>query len=281
MSCPGKAIRKRLLDGECIVGSWINSASSIVAELMASSGFDFLAVDVEHSAVDLPQAQGLFQAIRSGEPGCEAFVRLQGNDCADTKRFLDAGATGVIAPLINTAQQAHQLVSAVKYPPQGARGVGFCRANLYGAHLETSVASANANTLVCVQIEHVDAVRNIDKILDVPGVDAVLIGPYDLSASMGLTAQFNHPRMVEARKRVLSACKRHGVTPGIHVVQPDVDEVVRRFAEGYRFIAYSLDITMLLNSCRNGLKAIRERLPFRPGRVGKPEGTKPTRRKRL
>jgi len=227
---------------------------------MASCGFDFLTVDVEHSAVDLVQTQMLFQAIKSGSPQCAPLVRLAGNSYADTKRYLDAGASGVIAPFINTAEQAQELVRAVKYPPEGMRGVGFCRANGYGMHLQESAASANDETFVCVQIEHMEAVKNIDDILRVPGIDATIIGPYDLSASMGLTAQFDHPEIIKAIDAIGAACKRHGIVAGIHVVQPDPADVLRRIKEGYRFIAYSLDITMLMNACLDGLGKIRNRL---------------------
>lgn len=253
-------LRQLLKAEDPVIGSWINSASPIVAELMASSGFDFLTVDVEHSAVDLVQTQMLFQAIRSGNPQCAPLVRLAGNSYADTKRYLDAGASGVIAPFINTAEQAQELVRAVKYPPEGMRGVGFCRANGYGTHLQESVASANDETFVCVQIEHVEALRNIDDILRVSGIDATIIGPYDLSASMGLTAQFDHPEMRKAIATIGAACAKHGVVAGIHVVKPDPTDVLCRIKEGYRFIAYSLDITMLINSCMDGLAKIRNGL---------------------
>ena len=241
-----------------VVGSWINTASPIVAELMSGCGFDFLTIDVEHSAVDLMHTQSLFQAIQSGNPNCAPFVRLQGNDYAENKRYLDAGAKGVIAPLINTPEQAMELVRSVKYPPEGERGVGFCRANAYGAHLQEVVESANQEIFICVQIEHALAVENIDAILAVSGIDGVMIGPYDLSASMGITGQFDHSDMVSARETVLSACEQHGVTAGIHVVQPDVDEVIKRIDEGYRFIAYSLDITMLLSHFADDMKRIKE-----------------------
>lgn len=225
---------------------------------MAACGFDFLAVDAEHSAVDLPQAQALFQAIRAGNPDCAPLVRLPGVDYAGTKRYMDAGAAGVIAPFVNTPEDAREVVRAVKYPPEGDRGVGYCRDNLYGMKLEETVAAANERTLVCVQIEHIDAVRSIDRILAVPGVDAAFVGPYDLSASMGLTAQFDHPDYVAARDRVLEACRAQDIAPGIHVVQPDPDEAITRIREGYRLIAYSLDITMLAHACRSGLDAIRK-----------------------
>lgn len=259
-------IRQKLLSGDAVVGSWINSGSPIVAELMAAAGFDFLTVDAEHSAVDLPQVQQMFQAIRSGGPRCASLVRVHGVDYAFVKRYLDAGADGIIAPLVNTREQAETLVQAVKYPPIGNRGVGFCRANDYGMRLKESVETANDETLVVVQIEHIDAVNNIDEILSVPGVDAAFIGPYDLSASMGLTAKFEHPDFLAAQARILDACKRNKVVAGLHVVAPDPDAWLARYAEGYRLIAYSLDITMLTEACRHGLGRLRERLPSASGK---------------
>jgi len=253
-------LRHALQAGRCAVGSWVNTLSPVAAELMSAAGFDFLAVDAEHSAVDLLQAQILFQAIRSGNPDCAPLVRLPSNDYAVTKRFMDAGAFGVIAPLINIPDDAKEVVRAVKYPPDGDRGVGFCRANMYGMHFDEAIANANNQTLVCVQIEHIEGVRNIDEILSVPGVDAVFVGPYDLTASMGITAQFDHPDLEAAMRTILKSCQRHGVVPGVHVVQPDVAEVVKRYEEGYRLIAYSLDITMLHRACVDGLAKIRQRI---------------------
>lgn len=251
------SLRQRLRSGETLVGSWVNSGSGMVAELMASCGFDFLCVDVEHSAVDLPQAQQLFQAIRSGRTDCAAVVRLHGVDFAFVKRYLDAGAAGVIAPLVRTADEAAQLVQAAKYPPEGMRGVGFCRANGYGLRLAEECAAANAAIMVAVQIEHFDAVRAIDSILAVPGIDAAFIGPYDLTASMGITGQFEHSDYLAARAHILAACRRHGVAPGIHVVPPAPDQVRERQTEGFRLIGYSLDITLLTDACRKGLAALR------------------------
>lgn len=254
------SLRKRLCAGEPVVGSWINSGSPIIAELMAQAPFDFLTLDVEHAPIDAPQAFALFQAMRSGNPRVAPMVRLHGVDYALVKRYLDAGARGVIAPLVNTREQAELLVSAVRYPPAGNRGVGFCRANDYGLRLAEETATANDEILCVAQIEHIDAVHNIDDILSVPGVDATFIGPYDLSASMGLTAQFDHPDFVAAKAEILAACDRHGVAAGIHVVPPNPAEVHARIAEGYRLVAYSLDITLLQRACFDGLNAIHDGL---------------------
>ena len=137
-------LREFLKSGSPVVGTWLNSGSPIVAELMAAAGFDFICVDVEHSAVDLPQTQQLFQAIRSGNPNCAAIVRLHGVDYSLVKRYLDAGARGVVAPLVRTKAEAELLVQATKYPPMGLRGVGFCRANDYGMRLADECEKANA-----------------------------------------------------------------------------------------------------------------------------------------
>jgi 2-dehydro-3-deoxyglucarate aldolase len=227
---------------------------------MSAAGFDFLTVDAEHSAVDIAGAQALFQAIRSGNPHCAPLVRLPGIEHDVIRRFMDAGATGVIAPLVNSPEQARGVVGAVKYPPEGERGVGFCRANMYGMNFDQATAAANDETFVCVQIEHIKAVEHIDEILSVPGLDAVFVGPYDLTTSMGVTGQFEHPDVQGAMKRILVACEKNSVVAGIHVVQPDVEEVFRRFNEGYRLIAYSLDIVMLQQACVDGLAKIRQRI---------------------
>lgn len=258
------SIRQALRDGRTVVGTWCNSGSPVIAELLATCAFDFVCIDVEHSAVDLPQAQQLFQAITAGNANCAPVVRLHGADYALVKRYVDAGARGVICPLINSREQAELLVSAVKYPPQGRRGVGFCRANRFGLRVQEDFASANEEIFVAVQIEHADAVANIDGILAVKGIDAAFIGPYDLTASMAITAEFDHPSYVAARDKILAACRRHRIVPGIHVVQPDVDEALQRAGEGYRLLAYSLDVTMLMHTCTAGVSRLRAALNRSP-----------------
>ncbi len=255
---PPVSLRQRLLKGESVIGSWINSGSPIIAELMAASGFDFLCVDAEHSAVDLPQVQSMFQAIKSGCRDCAALVRLHGVDYALVKRYLDAGAAGVIAPLVRTREEAELLVQACKYPPVGLRGLGFCRANDYGLRVEGEFNRANENTLIVVQIEHIEAVHNIGEILSVPEIDGVFVGPYDLSASMGLAGQFSHPEYAKALDTIREACLGHQVFSGLHVTAPDVAAAKRFLAEGYRMLAYSLDITMIGTLCESSLAELRK-----------------------
>lgn len=228
-----------------MIGTWVCSGSSTIAELMAMCGYDFVTIDVEHSPVDVEDTFKMIQAIRSGNPECMSLVRLSGNEYSETKRYMDMGADGVICPMVNTSEEAKKIVEAVKYYPQGKRGVGFCRANKYGLTLQDSIRVANKDSFVCVQIEHIDAVKNIESIVSTEGIDAAMIGPYDLSASMGLTGEFDHPEMKHAINCTLAACKKFDVIAGIHVINPDPKEVKKRLDQGYGFIAFSVDITMI------------------------------------
>lgn len=255
---PNPSLRQRLRAGETVVGRGSNSGRPIVAELLAACGCDFLCVDVAHSAVDVPQAQQLFQAIRPGRPHCAALVPLHGVDWALVKPYLEAGACGVVAPLIRTPAEAALPVLAAKYPPQDLRAVGFCRATACGVRLTHEFAQAKDNILLAVQIEQIVAVRNFDALLSVPGIDAACIGPYNLAASRKITAQGDPPDYLAARDAVPTAPRRHHVAPRIHVVPPDPAQPEARIAGGYRFLAYSLDITMLTTAGTAGLSALRK-----------------------
>jgi 2-dehydro-3-deoxyglucarate aldolase len=251
---------KKIRENKPVVGTWMNSGSHIMAELLSNVGFDFVCVDAEHSAVDLTETQQLFQAICAGNPDCCPMVRLHGVDYSFVKRYMDAGARAVVGPLVNTKEEAQLLADAVYYPPHGKRGVGFCRANQYGLNLNEEVANSHNELLVAVQIEHIEGVKNIEEILDVEGINAVFIGPYDLSASMNLIGQFDHPDFIAARNKILEACKRRNVIAGVHIIQPDAEELVARYEEGYRLLAYSLDITMVLNHSKKGLEYFKSKI---------------------
>ena len=242
---------------DIIFGSWINTASPIVSEILANAGFDFLVLDAEHSALSISDVAALLQAMKSGNPDCFPIVRVPGHEYADIKRYLDAGAMGIIAPLVNSKSDAQKIVNAVKYPPLGNRGVGFGRCHEYGFGFEEYMKTANEDTFICLQLEHIDAVNNIDEILTVKGINAAIIGPYDLTASMGITGQFDHPDYIAARDKILAKCIEHNIMPGMHVVFPRPEDVAERLEEGYKMIAYSLDTIMLGETARNGLNAIK------------------------
>jgi len=241
---------------ELIIGSWINSASPIITEIMSGAGFDFLCLDAEHSAIDFNTSLQLFQAMKAGNPNCAPIVRMQGNNYTDTKRYLDAGAVGVIAPLVNSKKEVEYLIQSVKYPPYGNRGVGYGRSHAYGFEFDKYMEFAKENIFIAIQIEHIDAVNNFEEMAEVDGLDGIFVGPYDLTASMGITAQFNHPDYLSALEKINSICKKNNLISGIHVVQPSPEEVIEKNNMGYNMIAYSLDITIIGTNCRNALTQI-------------------------
>jgi 2-dehydro-3-deoxyglucarate aldolase len=253
---PVKATLKR---GGLSFGSWLTISHPVVAELMAESGLDWLAIDTEHGVNDLDSSLRLIQAMKGTE--CVPMVRLPANDPIWLRRYLDAGFLGLIIPMVNTADQARAALNAAKYPPVAGRGIGIGRAQGYGRTFDYYLAHANDEILVVPQIEHIQAVENIDSIVAVEGVDAVFMGPYDLSGSMGVLGQFDHPRMHEAMDKVLNACAKTGKAAGIHVVYPRPDEIERRIKQGFRFIALTLDTLMLSKGCDEMLAIAREHAP--------------------
>ena len=236
-------------------GSWITIPQPAIAEVMVRAGFDWLTVDLEHSAITLESAAELIRTIDLA--GLSPFVRVGSHDANVIKRVMDAGAHGIIASTVNTPEQAAAIVAAVKYPPVGTRGVGLSRAQGYADEFDVHYRWLNEESIVFVQIEHHEAVRNIDAILSVPGVDGFFIGPYDLSASLGIPGQLDHPKMLAALAEVRAAQDRVPTVAGVHVVQPVPADVEKKLAAGYRFIAYGIDYLFLLNHARAGLDEIR------------------------
>jgi 2-dehydro-3-deoxyglucarate aldolase len=241
-------IREKLRTGGRTIGSWMQIPHPSVAEIMGRAGFDWVAIDLEHGSFSVSQLPDLFRALELGET--LPLVRLAQGHTKDCKRALDAGAGGVIVPMVESAEQIAAVRDACRWPPAGTRGVGFSRANLFGERFEEYREEAQAPLLVAM-IENIRAVDALPAILDVTGLDALMIGPYDLSASMGLTAQFDHPDFEAALARILSLAQKRGVPCGVHVVAPSQELLRERIAQGYRFIAYSIDAAMLLSAARH------------------------------
>ena len=200
--------------GGVVVNGWLSIPSSFSAEVMAHQGFDSLVVDMQHGVVDYQTAVTMLQAIST--TGVIPFARVPWNDPAYIMKILDAGAYGIICPMINTRKEAEQLVRTCKYVPKGYRSFGPVRASIYGG---TDYATAANDTLVVMpMIETKEAVQNIDEILSTPGIDAVYVGPADLSLTLGCTPKLDQtePPVVEALGKILAACKRHKVIAGLH-----------------------------------------------------------------
>ena len=245
-----RKIKEKMRGGEPSIGSWMSMAHPSIAEILAMAGYDWVVVETEHTAIDVSEVLRMIIAIE--QRGAVPLVRLAWNDPIQAKAVLDSGAAGVLVPMVNSRAEAELAVSMTKYPPLGSRGVGLARAQGYGEHFDAYVKNANADGLLIVQIEHKDAVANIDAIVSVPGIDGTFIGPYDLSMSLGIPGQINHPDVQAAKRKVLEATLSRGLVAGIHFVHPDTaaEDCRQAVADGYRFIAVGTDILFLGDSAR-------------------------------
>ncbi|MBU8902456.1 MAG: hypothetical protein KOO69_06930 [Victivallales bacterium] len=250
-------IRKALLNCEITIGSWIQTGPyPAIAEILANAGYDWLGIDCEHSDIDVEGFTTLARAMHGR--GAVPFARVRENDTLAIRQMLDAGAQGIIVPLVNTAAEAKKAVAAAKYPPQGIRGFCFSRMNNYGMNFDDYAAKANDNTAVVVMIESKQAVENIDSILEVEGVDGVFIGPYDMSGSYGLTGQTDHPVIKEACCSIVDACAQHGKAAGLHLVYPTPEAIAKTINDGFTFIALGVDSVFLNQASHTALESARQ-----------------------
>jgi 2-dehydro-3-deoxyglucarate aldolase len=238
------------------LGSWITLGHPAIAEIMAGAGFDWLVVDLEHSVIDLEVAGDLIRTIDLC--GAAPLVRLTSNDRNQIKRVMDAGAHGIIVPMVNTPEEALRAVAATRYAPVGSRGVGLARAQGYGANFQNYLKWQSEGPVIIVQIEHKDAVDELEAILKVPGIDGFIVGPYDLSCSMGIAGQFEQAEFVHTIKRIHEIGQQVGSLVGMHIVEPDLQQLEQMARDGYNFIAYSVDIRLLDIGARQGIARIKE-----------------------
>lgn len=252
------SLKNRLIKKELTIGGWLTISHATIAEIMARSGFDWLAVDMEHGTMGTGECQEMIRTIDLC--GIPALVRVGENQPLLIARAMDSGASGVIVPRVNSASEAVRAVEAVKYPPKGKRGVGLSRAQDYGFRFEEYREWQEKNSVVIVQIEHIDAVKNLPEILKTPGIDGCLVGPYDISASLGLPGALDHPRVLEALVEIRQVASRFPLSIGFHVVAPDPLKVLEKIREGFTLVAYSTDFLLLGSQSREGIRQIRNGL---------------------
>lgn len=243
--------RKRLLDGDVLLGSLITIASAEVAEIMAAVGFDWLFIDTEHSPFNTHGAQKILQATG---PGCPGVVRVPAIDDVWIKKALDSGASGIIAPQINTAADAAAVVRMSKYPPDGTRGVGIGRAHQYGLAFDAYMEQANNEIAVIVQVETTQALKNISEIVQVPGIDAIFVGPYDLSASLGKMGQLADPEVKRALDTVTQACRTAGVRLGIFAAT--ANDIKPFLEQNYTLLAIGTDGLLMAQKAKEILQSL-------------------------
>ena len=245
--------KSRLKQGDLLIGPLLTIPSTEIADIVAGLGFDWVWVEMEHSPISLGQAQQMMQAVGGR---CACLVRSPWNDSVWIKRILDLGCDGIIIPQIKSAAAAEQAVSACRYPPHGIRSVGIARAQQYGLNFQPYVDQSDEALTIVLQVEHIDGVAEIDSILDVGGFDAVLIGPYDLSASMGLIGQTTHPDVQGAIEKIKAACRAREIPLGIFAAE--VDTAKQQISNGVRLIALSTDALFLGLAAKRALTMLKE-----------------------
>ena len=235
--------------GNYSIGTWLSLPNESVAEIFAKAGYEWVVIDLEHSAININQAERLIRVIDLA--GCKPFVRLSGHTSSQIKRVLDAGAKGILAPMVESQAQIESIVDACHYPPKGNRGMGLARAQGYGEANAKSkyITTTSKHIEIYAQIESVAGIANLDSIFS-QGIDGYFIGPYDLSASLGNPGIFNSDEFINAEEQILQASKQHQIKAGCHLVEPNPEQIPILVNKGYEMIAFSVDIRMLDLSAR-------------------------------
>jgi 2-keto-3-deoxy-L-rhamnonate aldolase RhmA len=242
----------RLKKRELLLGTILTLPSPEVAELLSLSGLDWLFVDMEHTQIDVQDVQRILQAAGKEFP---CLVRVPSMDEAVIKRVLETGPSGIIVPHVNTDREVEKILRWSKYPPEGSRSTGISRAQGYGFNFQDYMASANETLAVVPQVEHIDAVDDIESLVKVPGLSAIFVGPYDLSGSIGKLGKVEDPEVQDMIKKVINACSEVGLTAGIFGMDA---EAARQYKDmGFSLIAVGMDTSFLSSSIQNMVLSLR------------------------
>jgi 2-keto-3-deoxy-L-rhamnonate aldolase RhmA len=230
-------------------GTWISSSSVVAVDALRGLGFEWFMIDTEHAPVNPETLAAMVAALR--EAGPTPLVRVGNVDPYLVKQALDSGAEGILVPLVNTEAQARSVVSYAKYPPDGIRGAAAAAASRYGTELASYLRTANAETIVGVQIETREALEHLDAIAAVDGVDLLFVGPQDLTLSLGLLDDRSNPKLRDAMRSVVEACAAHGKIPGTLAINPEEKRTALDL--GFRFVSLASDVRFLIEGARRYL----------------------------
>lgn len=244
-------LKRNLYQGKTSFGTWIGSGTANTVDMLKNLNFDWFVIDSEHSAISPETISHMIQVTDGSK--VVPLVRVGLNDQYLIKLALDAGAYGVVVPLVNSKADAERAVSFAMYPPVGTRGMAGTRASRYGVDSKEYLRTANDEVMVIAQIETTTALDNLDDILSVKGIDVGFVGPSDLTMSLGLIDDRSNPRVVEAMNKVVRACQKHGKAPG--VMASTTDEVKNAVDRGFRFISLASDVRFLMQGARTFLTA--------------------------
>ncbi len=251
-----KNLKQKLVAGEAIIGMWVSLADPAVVEILCQTGFDFLLLDGEHSPISEEVLKLCLMAARGSKTA--VIYRVRANEEPLIKIALDLGVDGLFVPMINSADDARRAVQAARYPPLGKRGVGPWRASNYFQEMWEYVASANETTTLILQIEDIQAVSHLDEILAVEGFDAAFIGPADLTASLNLLPDTQHPRVLEQIEIITDACQKVGMPVGIDAANPEHIAQMRQL--GLQIFTYGADVSYLADGARETAVSVRNAL---------------------
>ncbi len=251
-------LKEKLQKKELSLGSWLTIPHQAIIEVLSTANFEWLAIDMEHSPINIETIMNLIGHIQGNN--MQALVRVSKNEEVPIKRVLDAGADGVIVPMIKNKEEAIQAVNYVKYPPLGKRGVGLNRAQKYGTAFGSYQKWVKDQAVIIAQIEHIDAVNNLEEIFSVDGIDGIIVGPYDLSASMGFPGEYDRDDVKEALNRIDLIAKKLNKPLGFHVVESDHSKIVEKVNKGYSFLAFSLDFFFLGDKAREEMTLLKEKI---------------------
>ncbi len=236
-------LKEKLRNRERVFGGWVSYPDPSIVETFARAGFDFISIDMEHTTISLEQARSIITSCQAEGTTCLPRPVSHSNDFF--KPLLEAGADGMIVQMVETADEVRALIDAMKFPPVGRRSYGVNRAHGYGFDFDEYIQSWNDSSSIILQVESIKGVENIDSLLEFDEVDAVMVGPYDISGSLGLPGQINHPTVRAAAAKVVEACKRHGKSCCTQLANVTEDGVEDLFDQGYTFAILGSDLFVL------------------------------------
>lgn len=236
-------LKKALRNRERLFAGWVSFAHPSITETIAKAGFDFIAIDMEHSTINQAEAQRIIAASQAEGVPCLPRPVSHSNDYI--KPLLESGADGMLIQMVNTQEDVKILIDNFKYPPIGKRSYGVSRAQGYGFDFEEYITCWNQNSSFIIQVESIQAVNNIEKLLSFDEVDGVMVGPYDISGSLGFPGQTDHPKVIEASKKVITACEKYSKSCGTQIADPNEKNIKDLFDLGYTYVILGSDLFVL------------------------------------
>jgi 2-dehydro-3-deoxyglucarate aldolase len=250
------SLKSKFRDRKKVFAAWTSLSHPSITEIFTQTDVDFVGIDIEHSTISQEQSQRIIAACHARGKLC--LPRVASHNMEMIKRLLDSGADGIILPMVNTPKEAKQLISWCKFIPEGIRSYGIARAQGYGFEFQDYIKNWNMCSSLIVQIESIEGVENIDKVLSCKEIDGVMIGPYDLSSSLGVPGELENPKVFQAEEKVIAACAKYQKACGTQIIEPDLDRVDKALSAGYTFVVLASDVFLLWKWSENMNNIINE-----------------------